>query len=317
MHGPPVVRPLVAASCALALVCLCFLTIGARGDWGFVLAFRGEKLVALLVVATAVAWSTIVFQTVTGNRILTPSIMGFDALYVLIQTSLVFALGGVGFAALGQRLQFGIETALMLGAALTLFAILLRRSDDLGRLVLTGIVVGILFRSLSSLLNRLIDPSEFAVVQAASFARFNAVNGDILWIAGIATTICVAVLARHCARLDVIALGRETAIGLGVDHDREARRLMGLVAILVSVSTALVGPVVFFGLLVSALAHAFAGTWRHAVLLPLSALVSAIILVGSQTVFERVLSLETSVAVVIEGLGGLVFLGLVLKGASR
>ncbi|WP_223162978.1 iron chelate uptake ABC transporter family permease subunit [Roseivivax sediminis] len=310
-------KPLVLAGLACALACGLFLTLGARGDWGFVLAFRGQKLAALLVVATSVAWSTIVFQTVTGNRILTPSIMGFDALYLLIQTALVFTLGGVGFAALGQRLQFGIETALMLGAALALFAALLRRSDDLGRLVLTGIVFGILFRSLSSLLNRLIDPSEFAVVQAASFARFNAVNTDLLWIAAATTTVCVALLARRSARLDVIALGRETAIGLGVDHDREARRAMALVAVLVSVSTALVGPVVFFGLLVSALAHAAAGTWRHAVLLPLAALISATVLVGSQTIFERVLALETSVAVVIEGLGGLVFLALVLKGAAR
>ncbi|SLN32379.1 Hemin transport system permease protein HmuU [Roseivivax jejudonensis] len=308
---------MVIALCLCALACGLFLTLGARGDWSFVLAFRGQKLVALLVVATAVALSTVAFQTVTGNRILTPSIMGFDALYLLIQTGLVFGLGGVGVAMLGAIPRFMMETTLMLGAALALFAALMRRSDDLGRLVLTGIIFGILFRSLTSLINRLIDPSEFAVVQAASFARFNAVEADILWIAAGATSLATALLWTRHDRLDVVALGRETAIGLGVDHDREARRTMGLVAVLVSVSTALVGPVVFFGLLVSALVHAVAGTWRHAVLLPLAALVSSTILVGGQTIFERVLSLQTSVSVVIEGIGGVVFLLLVLKGHAR
>ena len=113
-------RPLLVAGLALAAASAVFLTLGARGDWSFVLAFRGEKLAALIVVGSAVAASTVAFQTVTGNRILTPAIMGFDALYVLIQTLLVFGLGGVGLAALDARVLFGAETALMLGAALLL-----------------------------------------------------------------------------------------------------------------------------------------------------------------------------------------------------
>ncbi|UMA63612.1 iron chelate uptake ABC transporter family permease subunit [Roseivivax marinus] len=310
-------RPLLVTALALAAASAVFLTLGARGDWSFVLAFRGEKLAALIVVGSAVAASTVAFQTVTGNRILTPAIMGFDALYVLIQTLLVFGLGGVGLAALDARVLFGAETALMLGAALLLFAWLLRRGADLNRLVLTGIIFGTLFRSLSGLLNRLIDPADFAVVQSASFARFNSVDDRLLWPAAAVTVLALAALLARHARLDVVALGRDAATALGVDHDREARRVMVLIAILVSVSTALVGPVVFFGLLVSALTHAVAGTWRHAVLLPLSALLASVVLVAGQTLFERALSLQTSVSVVIEGLGGAVFLILILRRAAR
>ena len=302
---------------ALGLACYAFLSIGARGGWDLVLMFRGARLVALITVAAAVALSTMVFQTLTANRILTPAIMGFDALFLLGQSVLVFTLSGVGLAMLDPFVIFGLEAGVMLVAALALFGTLLRRGGDISRMVLTGIVFGILFRSLTQLLNRMIDPSEFSMIQTASFAQFTTIPAELTWLsAGVTLAVSAWLMAQH-RRLDVMALGRETAIGLGIDHDRLTRHMLAAVALLVSVSTALVGPIVFFGLLVSALAHQLAGSWRHAVLLPLSVLVAATVLVASQTLFERVLDLQTSVAVVIEGLGGLVFLAMILRRRKR
>ena len=290
-----------------------FLTLGARGDWGFILAFRGEKLLALTVVAAAVAVSTIVFQTITGNRILTPAIMGFDALYVLIQSVLVLTFGGAGFAALQGTPLFALETLIMIGVATLLFGLMLRRSADLHRLVLTGIVLGILLRSLNALVARLIDPSEYSYVIANSYARFSSIDSDLLWITTGVTVAVAGLILTMARRLDVIALGRDSAMVLGVEHRRAAQGLM--VPLLVAVSTALVGPIVFFGLLVSAIAHQLAGTWRHATLLPLAALIAAGLLVLCQALFERVLQLQSTVTVVIEGVGGLVFILLLFRRA--
>ena len=306
-------KSLVIAGAAYAAAALAFLTLGARGDWGFILAFRGEKLLALTVVGVAIAVSTVVFQTITANRILTPAIMGFDALYITIQTVLVFALGSTGLIALQGLLLFAVETAVMVAAASALFLFVLRRSDDMGRMVLTGIVFGILLRSLSSLLTRMIDPNEYAVIQVASHARFNAVDSQLLWVSIAVVAAVTLALALRVRRLDVMALGRQAAMTLGVAHEREARWLMFLITLLVAISTALVGPVVFFGLLVSAVTYQIAGSWRHAVLLPLSALIAATLLIASQTLFERVLSMQSSVLVVIEALGGIVFLTLVFR----
>ena len=292
-----------------------FLTLGARGDWGFILAFRGEKLLALTVVAAAVAVSTIVFQTITGNRILTPAIMGFDALYVLIQSVLVLTFGGAGFAALQGTPLFALETLIMIGVATLLFGLMLRRSADLHRLVLTGIVLGILLRSLNALVARLIDPSEYSYVIANSYARFSSIDSDLLWITTGVTMAVAGLILAMARRLDVIALGRDSAMVLGVEHRRAAQGLMVLVTLLVAVSTALVGPIVFFGLLVSAIAHQLAGTWRHATLLPLAALIAAGLLVLCQALFERVLQLQSTVTVVIEGVGGLVFILLLFRRA--
>ena len=81
----------------LALVSIvCFMTLGSRGNWSFVIPFRGRKLLGLLLVAYSIAISTVLFQTVTNNRIITPSIMGFESLYTVIQTGAVYAFGVAG-----------------------------------------------------------------------------------------------------------------------------------------------------------------------------------------------------------------------------
>nr|WP_089234936.1 iron chelate uptake ABC transporter family permease subunit [Tropicimonas sediminicola] len=295
-----------------------FLFWGLKGPVGFILELRATKLAALLVVGVALGTSTVVFQTITGNRILTPAIMGFDALFLLMQTVLVFLLGGIGYATLPGGAKFLLETLVMMGAAMLLFALLMGRGrQDMHRMLLVGVIFGVLFRSLTAFLQRIIDPSEFAVVQGAMFASFGAVDPLQLAIAGAVTVLALAVLWRIAGELDVVALGRNAAIGLGLPFDRLVLGLLALVAALVSVSTALVGPITFLGLLVAALAHGIMRTHRHAFLLPAAGMLAALVLVAGQSLFERVLRMQSTLSVIVEFLGGLFFLYLVLRGRIR
>lgn len=309
-------RLAVMAGVAL-LVCGAFMTIGLRGDLALALELRAVRLAAMLAVGVAVAVSTVVFQTVCANRIVTPSIMGLDALYIFCQTALVFALSGFGFAGIDPRLHFLGNFIAMTGLALALFLPMLSRRFDLTLLLLTGVVLGVLFRSLSALLARLIDPNDFAVLQGAVFASFNAVEPGLLLPAGLITVagVTIAWRARHV--LDVIALGADTAVGLGVAWRGAAAGLLVLVAALVSASTALVGPMAFLGLLVVSLAERIVGTGRHAVLLPAAALVAVIVLVGGQTVLRHVLGGEGTLGIVVEFVGGLVFLVMLFARGRR
>lgn len=308
-------RTRIALLAALTLLAaLLFMTLGARGNWGFVLPFRGEKLAALLVVALAVSTSTVLFQTVARNRILTPAIMGFDALYVMILTGAVYVLGGQRYIALPAPALFFVNVTLMTGAALALFGTLLGRArGDLMRMMLTGIILGTLFRSFTSFLQRMIDPNEYAVIQVGSYARFTQVDTDLLaYTALLVAAACAAAWAmRH--RLDVLALGHDAATNLGEDPRRGQRQALALVAVLVSAATALVGPVIFLGLLTVNLAHLVTPTARHAVLFTTSALLTALVLVGGQTLLERALGLKAPLTVVIDVVGGLVFLALLLR----
>ncbi|MEF2073397.1 iron chelate uptake ABC transporter family permease subunit [Consotaella aegiceratis] len=294
------------------------MTIGARGNWDFVLWFRGMKVASMLLVGTAVAVSTVLFQTVTNNRILTPSIMGFDALYALIQTTLVFVFGAMKVSAADPRLLFALEVVAMVVFSIALYRWLFSGAiRSLHLLVLVGIVFGVLFRSVGSLMQRLIDPNEFVVLQDRLFASFNTVHADLLAASALAIVAVLVIVWRMLPILDVLALGRETAINLGVDHGRMVLITLVLVAVLVSVSTALVGPVTFFGLLVANLAYQLTGSHWHRDTLPAAALLAVICLIGGQFVLERIFAFDTALSIVIEFVGGLVFILLLIRGAAR
>ena len=295
-----------------------YLLPGLGPRWDFVLGLRATRLAGMLVVGAAVAVATILFQTVSHNRILTPQFMGFDALFVLMQTLLVVALGPVGLAALPAPLRFGGEVAVLVGAALLLFGALLGRgATDLPRMILTGVILGVMFRSASGFVARIMDPNAFFIVQAETQASFSRLDVDLLPIATGATLAAIATAFALARRLDVLALGRPTAIGLGLGHDRLVLGVLALVAVLVAVATALVGPMAFLGLIVAALARSAAGSDRHGPLMVHAILVAAVLLVGGQWLFERLLGQASTLPAVVEFVGGITFLALLLKGRIR
>ena len=70
-----------------------FLFIGVNSvNFRYALYRRIPKIYAMILTGTAIGFSSLIFQTVTNNRILTPSILGIDSLYVLLQTTVVFLL---------------------------------------------------------------------------------------------------------------------------------------------------------------------------------------------------------------------------------
>ena len=311
-------RRLIPLALLLALGCAAFLLWNLRAPMGFILSLRATKLAALVVVGAASGAATVLFQTVAGNRLITPGIVGFDALFVFLQTMLVLALGSAGYATLPTLPAFLIETACLAGAGVALFGLLLRRgAGDLIRLVLSGLILGVMLRGLSGFAQRLLEPSEFAVVQQASFASFSAVDRAQLALAGPLLALALLIAWRLSSRLDLALLGRDKAITLGLDFDRLLLGVLALIAVMVAVSTALVGPVAFLGLIAAALAHALLGHPCHAALLPAAAGLGALILVAGQFLFERLLGFESTLAVIVEFLGGLVFLALVLRKAAR
>jgi iron complex transport system permease protein len=309
---------LILLALVMAVSIACFMTLGAKGSWSFIIPFRGRKLLALCLVAYSVAISTVLFQTVTNNRILTPSIMGFDALYVLLKTGIVFFLGAGALTGIDPQLQFGIEIVVMVVFSGLLFRwLFLGEERSLTLLVLVGIVFGILFRSLSQFMQRMLDPNAFNVLQDSFFASFATVDTTLLAVASVIVAAVSFVAFRLGHAYDVLSLGRPHAINLGVDYKRVVVIILMLVSVLVAVSTALVGPITFFGLLVASLAHSLVGTSRHRYVLPAAALLAIICLVGGQTLLERVFSFDTALSIIIEFVGGIVFIILVLRRAAR
>ena len=307
-------RRLMWLGLALGLACALYLIWGLAGPTGYILTLRGTRLAGLLLVGASLGAATVIFQTLVGNRLLTPGIAGFDALFVLIQTTLILTLGGIGYTALPALPKFLIEAGCLSGAAMLLFGTVLRAgSGDMTRLVLTGVIFGVMMRGLTSFMQRILDPSEFAVAQFSSFASFSRVDPTQLALAAPVFGVALIAALRLAPALDVASLGRRAALTLGVDHDRLTLAGLAIVAVLVAISTALAGPVTFLGLLASSLAAAMLPVWRHRLLIPAAAALGGLILTSGQFLFERVLGLQSTLAVIVEFAGGLLFLFLVLK----
>ncbi|GAA0136412.1 petrobactin ABC transporter permease YclO [Paenibacillus sp. YSY-4.3] len=309
------IRTKIAVLAILAIVlAVLFMTIDAGGHWDYILPKRGKKLIAILLTGTAIAFSTVVFQTITNNRILTPSIIGLDSLYMLLQTIIVFVLGSTALTLMSKNLQFVMAVGFMVLFALLLYQMLFRgEGRNIYYLLLIGLIFGTFFSSLSSFMQKLIDPNEFLIVKDKMFASFNNVNADILLLALAGVFLTGIYFARFNKYLDVLALGRDHAVNLGVSYDYVVKRMLIVVAILISISTALVGPITFLGLLVANVAYQFLNTYRHKQLIAGASLISIIALVGGQLVVERVFTFSTSLSVIINFIGGVYFIYLLLK----
>jgi iron complex transport system permease protein len=298
---------------AVALIAV-FLFIHLGPNWDYALPRRLKKVLAIVITGGAIAYSTMIFQTITNNRILTPSIIGLDSLYMLIQTFVVFAFGSMSLPSTNKHLNFFISVALMIAFVAVLYKLLFKKEGrNLYFLLLIGLVLGTLFGSMSTFMQVLIDPNEFLIVQGKMFASFNNVNTDLLVI----SIVIIAVIAIYATRLskylDVMSLGKEHAVNLGIPYDYVVKRMLVIVAILIAVSTALVGPITFLGLLVVNVAYQFMRTYRHSYLIPGAMLISIVALVGGQLIVERVFSFETTISVIINFIGGAYFLYLLLR----
>ncbi len=296
------------------LFCGIYLFQGLYGSYDYALPRRGIKVLAMALTGVAIAYSTVIFQTITHNRILTPSIMGLDSLYLLLQTVIIFFLGSNHLIVANKQINFILTIVVMIGFALFLYLFLFQSGRrPIYYLLLIGIVVGTFFNSASTFFQVLIDPNEFMQVQDKMFASFNNVNGELVWWALAIVGVTMVIGWRKVNELDVLSLGREMAINLGVSYDQIVKQMLILSTVLIAVSTALVGPVTFFGLIVANLSYQLFRTYKHTILIVGAALISIVALVGGQWVVERVFTFSTTLSVIINFAGGVYFIYLLLK----
>ncbi|MCX8660472.1 iron chelate uptake ABC transporter family permease subunit [Gilliamella sp. B2889] len=299
----------------IAVLCVVFfMTFNLKGNISYILTHRTWIVLTMILVAFSAATSTLLFQTVTNNRILTPSIMGFESLFVLIQTVVIFFIDVQGIPYIGIVGKFIFESLLLILFSLFLYRGLFNKlKQNLHLVLLIGIILGTLFRSFSNLLQRLMAPTEFAVLQSRIFATFTRAEPVLIVFSLVISSIIGLFLWRMRFRFDVLALGRDNAINLGIDYQKSVTIILLLVSVLVSISTALVGPFTFLGLLIANLAYSISGSSQHRFLLPTAFLLGIIFLVGGQMFLEHVLNMVGALSIVIEFIGGSLFIFLLLK----
>lgn len=296
----------------LAAAFFMFYKTGANLD--YVLSRRGIRLATIVVVGISVAFSSIIFQTITNNKILTPSIMGYESVFILFQTVIVFLYGDNTFKVISQQANFFYAVGLMLAFSILMYMLIFgKEKKNIFYLLLLGMVLGTLFMTLSQFMHILIDPNQFSTVQNYMFVSFAKMNTKLLLIASATLLLTIIYIIPYLKYLDVIALGKEHAINLGLDYHKLIRRFMLVISLLVSVSTALVGPITFLGILVANLTYELFTTNKHRAMVWLSSGIACVFLVLGQFLVEHVFSFSTSVSIIINFIGGIYFMYLILR----
>ncbi|WP_413701833.1 iron chelate uptake ABC transporter family permease subunit [Psychromonas sp. KJ10-10] len=283
-------------------------------NYEYFLSKRTPKIIAIILAGVAIALSSFSFQTITHNRILTPSIMGFDSLYLLTQVLIVLIAGGLSIVSMDPYLNFILCVVVMLMFSLTLFHFYFAsKRSDIIVLLLLGVVLSQLFSNVANMLIMMLDPSEFAIVQTNMFASFTNVKTELVFLCIPIITLTAIALFKMSNTLNILWLDKDNATSLGVDVAKVTKRVLLLSSLLIAVSTAMVGPVLFLGLLVTNLTREWLNTFRHNTLFIACMLVSVLALLSGQFIVEFVFQLQTTLSVVINFVGGFYFLRMLLK----
>lgn len=304
-----IIKLIVIALIAIIIVAA-FLFIGVKFHnhklLRYAMKLRIPKVIAMIITAFAIGAATIIFQSVINNTIVTPCLLGMNALYTLIHTSVVFVLGSGSILFTNDNLSFLVDLVLMGIIATVVYSWLFKMTGhNVLYVLLVGTVLTSFFSSIQSTLTRVMDPNEYDTLLTSLVASFSNINSEII----IFSVIILALIG--------VIFRKEQAINLGVDYDRCIRRLLLAVTLCIAVATAMVGPISFLGLIIANISRQLLKTYRHTQLIAGAALMGVIALIGGQFIVERVFVYSIPISVFITVAGGIYFLYLILKGSRH
>ena len=306
---------LICLSIAVILSIALYLGWNLGAGWQFALNLRLKTVAAIVVAGVAVGISTLVFHTIVNNRVVTPQALGLDKLYELSKTLIIYFFGGSTLLSLNFITDYLISLLLMVGFALLLYRFIFKKvaQKSMYFLLLVGLICSTLFDNMNTFFQVLLDPDEFQIAAYAGFASFNVVKMETVGLALLTILPLLFYAFKHHRRLDVLALGREHALNLGLNYDQISRLLLILVVLALASATALAGPMMFLGLLVLNISLELFKTHQHHILLLGIILVSILSLMIGQFIVLHVLNFKTTLSVIINFVGGLYFFWILLK----
>ena len=308
-----IIKLIVIALIAIIIVAA-FLFIGVKFHnhklLRYAMKLRIPKVIAMIITAFAIGAATIIFQSVINNTIVTPCLLGMNALYTLIHTSVVFVLGSGSILFTNDNLSFLVDLVLMGIIATVVYSWLFKMTGhNVLYVLLVGTVLTSFFSSIQSTLTRVMDPNEYDTLLTSLVASFSNINSEIIIFSVIILALIGVIFRKELPLLDVITLG--------VDYDRCIRRLLLAVTLCIAVATAMVGPISFLGLIIANISRQLLKTYRHTQLIAGAALMGVIALIGGQFIVERVFVYSIPISVFITVAGGIYFLYLILKGSRH
>jgi iron complex transport system permease protein len=278
------------------------------------LGLRLPRILVATLAGGALAVAGVAFQGLTRNPLAEPSVLG-------VTSGAAFGVVVAQVAGLGASVTDTLVVAAcaFAGALLAAATVYLIAASPGGlviqTLLLAGVIVGIFFSSAITVLISIVD--------------FNRLGGVIHWLLGNLAPVppgslgVFAALAaagfllvlRSARELNVLALGEEAALQLGVDAEALKRRVFLAAALLTGTVVAFTGPIGFVGLVVPHVLRGLIGQ-DNRVLVPTSLLAGGAFLLAADTLARNVVApAELSVGVITAFCGAPVFIW-VLRGRA-
>ena len=299
------------------LVAAVYTVFGLRFSNERLLHYQLEKRIPKLIVIALTAFSigsaSIVFQSVINNTIVTPCLLGMDALYTLVHTLVYFFAGAASVLVTNKQIAFSVDLAIMAVVGMVIYSYMFKKTgSNVLYVILIGTVLTSLFSSLQSTMTRMMDPNAYDTLLTTLVASFDNANTSLILFSAVVLFLVALFFLKDLRLLDALTLGKDKAVNLGIDYDRSIRRLLFAVTLYMTVATALVGPLAFLGLIIANLSRQLMQTYRHSLLISASVLFGMIVLLGGQFLVERIFSYNIPVSVFITTGGGIYFLYLLL-----
>lgn len=280
------------------------------------IALRCSSSVLVLgICAALIAASSLVFQTITENQILTPGLMGIDSVFLAAEYLLLL---GAGKSRQLKNLltnpysQFAVTALVLLLLSGFLYRALVKKSrNNIVFLLLLGMILSGIVKTLTGYVD-VPDPQLFGQLQAVSAVSVTNMNLSIFPFAVPFMILLTVFFFMKSGVYDVMELGESNAKSLGAAYAKEVNRSLVLIVLAMAAITFMIGPLAFLGLLAVSAARRLFRTYRHSVLFAGSMMLSVIFLVAGQGILELI-QYFTPVTVLIDLAGGIYMIIFILK----
>ena len=264
---------------------------------------------------TALAISGTILQGVTKNDLADSGILGINSGSALFVVIYIYLMNGNVYDGVSNITVFTMPIVALLGAMFGAFLIYIlawKNGINSSRLLLVGIGINVAFTSLLTIFQLRFTTQEFNRVMAWTSGSIWGSSWKYV-MAILPFIVIFTLLTIYKSRyLDALILGDEVATGLGIEVEKERRKLIIFSVILAGVATSVAGSIAFLGLVSPHIARKLVGP-KHKGLIPTAALVGTLILLVGDTIARNIIApMELPVGIVVAIIGVPYFIYLML-----
>ena len=290
--------------------------LGTKNQEIVIFRLRLPRILMALLIGIALAIAGTILQGVTKNDLADAGILGINSGAALFVVMYIYFLNGNVYDGISNLTIFTMPIVALTGAvfaAALIYMLSWNKGINSSRLLLIGIGVNIAFSSLLTIFQLKFTTQEFNRVMAWTSGSIWGSNWKYV-MAILPFILILMFLTIYKSRyLDALNLGDEVSTGLGIEVEKERRKLLIYAVILSGVATSVAGSIGFLGLVAPHIARKLVGP-KHIKLIPTAALIGTLILLVGDTVSRNIIApMEIPVGIVVAIIGVPYFIYLMLS----